>query len=90
VLQGIIDEEDYSEKNDKIDAGIARTTRVKRFTGKDSAELKYDRDFEMNCIVLGKHSTRPVKQASVKEYFTLIRYFNKENEKNGRQPHKTR
>jgi len=47
--------------------------------GDQSDELKYDRDFEMNCIVLGKMSNKPVKECTVKEYFSLIRYFNKQN-----------
>ena len=41
-------------------------------------ELKYDRDFEMNCIVLGKHSNKPVKGSTTKEYFALINYVNKQ------------
>ena len=52
--------------------------RVKDFMGKRNEELKYDSDFEMNCIVLGKHSNRPVKESSTKEYFSLIKYFDKQ------------
>ena len=70
----------YQEQNDKIDATIASTMRVKNFMGDRNEEIKYDSDFEMNCIVLGKHSNRPVKDSSTKEYFSLIKYCNKQNQ----------
>ena len=88
TLQGIIDGTSYIEENERIDASIARTMRVKNFMGRENEELKYDKDFEMNCIVLGKYSNKPVKQCTVKEYFSLIKYYDKQT-KNARQSHKT-
>ena len=65
---------DYSEANDKIDFNIRRTMKIKSFTGPKNEEIKYDKNFELNCIVLGKHSVKPVKDCSVKEYFSLLKY----------------
>ena len=79
TLQGIIDGTSYEEQNEKIDRTIARTMRVKNFQGNE--ELKYDNDFEMNCIVLSKHANKPVKQCTTKEYFALIKYVNKQSKK---------
>ena len=78
TLQGIVEGVSYEEENDKIDRTIASTMKIRNFMGKANEELKYDRDFEMNCIVLGKHSNKPVKESTVKEYFSLIRYFDKQ------------
>ena len=77
TLKGIIEGTSYIEENEKIDTTIARTIKVKNFMG-GGDELKYDRDFEMNCIVLGKHSNKPVKESTTKEYFALINYVNKQ------------
>jgi len=79
TLQGIIDNVSYEEENRQIDHTIAKTIKIRDFTG-NNEELKYDKDFEMNCIVLGKHSVKPVKDCTTKEYFSLIKYF----DKNGR------
>ena len=59
---------------------IVRTMKIKNFMGAGNEELKYDKDFEMNCIVLGKHSNKPVKDSTVKEYFSLIKYFDKQKD----------
>lgn len=79
TLTGIIEGRDYTEENDKIDRSVARTIRVKNFYGRESDELKYNKDFELNCIVLGKHSNKPVKECTVKEYFSLIKYSSKKD-----------
>ncbi len=78
ALQGIIDGTNYDEQNDKIDRQIASTMKVKNFMGKKSEELKYDGNFEMNCIVLSKYANKPVKNSSTKEYFALIKYSEKQ------------
>ena len=79
TLTGIIEGCDYSEENDKIDRVIARSMKIKNFYGRDSEELKYNKDFELNCIVLGKDYAKPVKECTVREYFALIKYNSKRN-----------
>jgi hypothetical protein len=39
-------------------------------------ELRYDKNFEKNCIMLTSLSNQPVKRMSTKEYFALITYYN--------------
>lgn len=73
-LTAIIDGEDYSEDIGRIDANMRRNMRVKSFMGNDNEELKYEKDFEMNCIVLAVYSNKPVKECTVMEYFTLMKY----------------
>jgi len=51
------------------------------FTGDDNYELTYDRDFETNCIVLAEFTRQPVKTLTVKEYFSLVQYYNRKNKK---------
>jgi len=72
-LQGM----DVSKDIREIDRYIAQFIEPKEFIGESSYELKYDRDFETNCIVLSEYANKPVKNLTVKEYFTLLQYHNK-------------
>ena len=47
-------------------------------------ELRYDKNFEKNCIMLTSLSNQPVKRMSTKEYFSLITYYN-DSLKHGRK-----
>ena len=61
----------------EIDKYMATFIEPKEFIGASSYELKYDADFEKNCIVLSEYTNKPVKILTVKEYFTLLQYHNK-------------
>ncbi len=55
--------------------------KIKNFMGDDSDELKYDKDFEMNCILLSQHTNQNVRTVSVKTYFSLIKYADSQNKR---------
>ena len=55
--------------------------KVKNFYGANNEELKYDKDFEKNCISLSGHINQPVKTLSVREYFTLLQEVNDKNKR---------
>ena len=80
-LEGIIDGVDRTEENEKIDTITRRNMKVKSFMGADNEELKYDKDFEMRCILLAPHSNVDVREVSTKTYFTLIKYADSKNRK---------
>lgn len=50
-------------------------------------ELKYDKDFEKNCIILNQFSSEPVERATVRKYFTLLEHYN-DSIKHGRAKNK--
>ena len=79
MLNGIIDGTDYTDENEKIDASIRRTMKIKNFYGKDSEEVRYDKDFETYCIILSKHTNKHVKELSCKEYFALRKFVEDDN-----------
>jgi len=62
------------ESSDKYFASLIEP---KTFTGKESAELRYDINFEKNCIELSQFINQPVKNVSTKEYFSLIQHYNR-------------
>lgn len=80
-LKAIIEGVDYSEEIEKIDAITRKNTKIKNFYGAQSEELKYDKDFEQNCIILGQYSVKPVKECTVREYFSLLQYVNDKNKR---------
>ena len=85
MLNGIIDGTDYTDKNEKIDASIRRTMKIKNFYGKDSEEVKYEKDFEMYCVVLSKHTNKHVKELTTKEYFSLRKYVEDDSKRRRRK-----
>ena len=62
---------------EQIDKYFALYIKPKNFHGAGSAELKYDKSFEQNCILLSEYSNKSVKDSTVKEYFALLDYYNK-------------
>jgi hypothetical protein len=75
------------EVEDEISAAnkyFATLISPKRFSGSDNEELKYDKFFEKNCIMLAGLANQPVKSLTTKEYFSLITYYN-DKVKDGRR-----
>ena len=61
---------------EKIDNYFAYYIKPKNFYGSGSEELKHDRSFEQNCIVLSKYANKDVKACTTKEYFSLLNHHN--------------
>ena len=55
--------------------------KIKNFYGNKSEELKSAKDFEEHCIMLSQHTNKHVKELSVKEYFSLMKYVTDQNKK---------
>jgi hypothetical protein len=73
ALQG----KDVASEIREIDRNIEMFVDPKDFMGASSYELKYDGDFEKNCIILSEYANKPVKALTTKEYFTLLQHHNK-------------
>jgi hypothetical protein len=82
VLDSII--EGVEVNLDDTDKFFASLIQPKVFMGPQSVELRYDKGFEQNCIVLSKFTNKPVKNVSTREYFSLIQHYNKQS-KRGRK-----
>ena len=62
---------------EKIDEYFGTMIKPKNFYGPGNVELRYDKSFEQNCIVLSQYSNKPVKYCTTKEYFALLDHWNK-------------
>jgi hypothetical protein len=78
ILTGV----DMTDEINDADRYFATLIRPKSFSGKENEELRYDKYFEKNCIILSSLTNKPVKEMSTKEYFALVQYY---NNKDGRK-----
>jgi hypothetical protein len=86
ICQAIIEGRDIEDEMSAADKYFATLISPKRFSGSDNEELKYDKFFEKNCIMLAGLINQPVKQLTTKEYFSLITFYN-DKVKDGRRTH---
>jgi hypothetical protein len=72
---------DIAKERADADKFFATLINPPSFTGDDNYEVRYDKDFEQNCIILAEYTRQPVKTLTVKEYFTLVQYYNRKHKK---------
>ena len=75
------------EADQRLEAANDRLVQMVKPSNLAEKELKYDKDFEKNCIVLSQFANEPVKKISVREYFALLEHYNEIN-KHGRAKNK--
>lgn len=73
-LDNLIDPTEESKK--ALDDVTARLVNMIKTSDVAKDELRYDKEFEKNCIILSAHSNEPVERVSVRRYFTLLEYYN--------------
>lgn len=91
-LKMLSDDVDLTEENDKINSYFARQIKPKDFMGEHNDEIRFEKSFEMNCILLSEYTNKPIREMMTKEYFTLLNYRNEQIRKtkgHGRKSHKT-
>ena len=90
-LEMIINNEQVNEKLNNINKYFARQIKPKDFMSEVSDEVRHEKAFELNCILLSEYTNKSVREMSTKEYFTLLGYRNEQIRKHhGRQSNKTR
>lgn len=72
TLQMIIDDREVDSAVDELERYFTSMIRPANFTGNDSIEIRYERDFEDLCHSLSSHTNVPVKSMSTKEFYSLI------------------
>ena len=86
VCNAIIEGREIDDEMSAADRYFSTLISPKRFSGSDNEELRYDKYFEKNCIMLSSLANQPVKSLTTKEYFSLITYYN-DKVKDGRRTH---
>lgn len=84
VLQSIISGENKDKEIDDITGDLMMYYKPQSFTGKNSAEIQYDKQFETMCISLAQNLYVKPKEFTVLEFYNAFEYL-KEQEKKIKQ-----
>lgn len=79
-LRGIIEEKEYADKIADIELSLLKSYKPRIFTGKDSFELKYDKQFESACMLIGQKANLNAKSMTVLQFYTTLYNIQKQLE----------
>jgi len=79
-LDGIINDNDNSEQITKIDDFLFSLYKPKNFTGQDSVEVKYDKQFETTCMYISQETNLNAKSMTVLEFYNTLSELKKQAE----------
>lgn len=88
MLDAIIEGEtdDRRAEIDRITAALLTYNKPQSFSGSDSMEIQYDRQFENMCLMLSQHLHVDPKRYTVMEYYNAFEYIKQAMKpKNGKQ-----
>jgi hypothetical protein len=79
-LQEIIDDKKYTEQIAEIDEFLFSLHKPKKFIGKESEEIKYDKQFESACMIISQKTGMNAKQMTVLEFYNTLTNIQKQLE----------
>lgn len=83
-LDVIIRNTDRTNEIDQIDDFLLTLAKPKIFSGKESTEIKYDRQFEDMCLFLTKELSLDIDKLSVLQFYNSFEYIKKQRKSHGR------
>ena len=79
-LEEIVEEVDNTEQIAELDDSIFSLRRPKNFVGKDSEEIKYDKQFESACMIISQKTGMNAKSMTVLEFYNTLANLEKQTE----------
>ena len=79
-LKSIIDDIDCSKEIQEIDATLFSMYKPKIYNGKNSAEVKYDKQFETSCMYISQKTGMNAKSMKVLEFYNTLSVLQKQAE----------
>lgn len=79
-LQELIDEIDNTVEIEEIDGFLFSLQKPKNFTGKESEEIKYDKQFESACMIISQKTGMAAKKMTVLEFYNTLANLQKQAE----------
>lgn len=71
----IINETDeYDKEIEQLTTKLLTFTKPKDFSGKDSVEVQYDKQFENMCLIISKELNANAKAMTVLEYYNAFEF----------------
>lgn len=83
-LDNLIRRTDHEQEIQQIDDFLLMLARPTIFSGKESAEIKYDKQFEDMCLFLSHELSVNVENLSVLQFYNSFEYIKKQRKKHGR------
>lgn len=77
-LAQIVDGVDNSKEIERVDKELASFLEPKCFEGKDSEEVKFDKQFEDMCLAMSKEFGGAVKGYTIMEFYSAFAHMDKE------------
>lgn len=75
VLQSITDGQTNESEIERITIELLQYNKPRQFTGKNNAELQYDKNFERMCVTLSHNLHIEPKNLSVMEFYNAFEYL---------------
>ena len=79
-LQEIAEDKDNSQQIAELDDFLFSLHKPKIFIGKDSTEIKYDKQFESACTLISQKANMQAKKMTVLEFYSTINIISKQAE----------
>lgn len=74
LVNSIIDGKDRSKEIEEAETSLIMQDKPNTFTGVDSLEIKYDKQFENTCLLIAQHLNVDAKTHTVLEYYNAFDY----------------
>ena len=79
-LQCIVDDKEYTDEIAAIDSYLFNLHKPKSFIGTESAEVKYDKQFETSCMYISQKAGMNTKSMTVLEFYNTLTNLTKQAE----------
>ena len=89
-LAHILGEADHVKEIEDIDAYLFNLYKPKIFEGKESIEIRFDKQFETSCMLISQKANRDAKKMTVLEYYTVLENIQKQLEAEAKAYNKKR
>lgn len=83
IIEG--DTEDKRREIDDITTMLITYNRPQAFSGSDSMEIQYDKQFENMCLLIAQHLHVDAKKYTVLEYYNAFEYIKQSLKPKGKQ-----
>lgn len=80
ILHGIIEDKDTTKEVNEIDEYLFGLYTPKIYTGSKSVEVKYDKQFETSCMLIGQKTNLFAKSMTVLEFYNTLSIIEKQVE----------
>ena len=80
VLEGIKSGKDNAEEIEAIDLSLLDLHKPKSFIGAESAEIKYDKQFETTCLAISQEIGLDAKTMTVLQFYNAVEHLKQQSE----------